>query len=141
MSPNAHAVNGSSDHHPAHTPSGTMSESCNGLQNMSLSTTNSSLNTSADMNGIERMPDDSPLGPTTPEQRERDTVRPDHHSHMQRTRRSSRNIDESSRRRSSRTTRHAGHGPASGAGVALRPTLDLPHGYGTIICIEFQPKY
>lgn len=87
------------------------------------------------------MPDDSPLGPTTPEQRERDTVRPDHHGHMQRTRRSSRNIDESSRRRSSRTIRHGAHGPgAPGAGVALRPTLDLPHGYGTNIFL-FQNNF
>lgn len=80
------------------------------------------------------MPDDSPLGPTTPEQRERDTVR---------TRRSSRNIDESSRRRSSRTTRHhSGHGTAApGAGVALRPTLDLPHGYGTVIYFTLFSKF
>lgn len=53
---------------------------------------------------------------------------------VQRTRRSSRNLDESSRRRSSRTTRQpTSQNPQNSvrnATIPIRPTLDLPPGYG-----------
>lgn len=68
---------------------------------------------------------------TSPDQRsERGDSRSDHN--MQRTRRSTRNIEESSRRRSSRNTRQNGGATSSANGQALRPTLDLPPGYGNI---------
>lgn len=54
----------------------------------------------------------------------------------QRTRRSSRNLEESSRRRSSRSSRQTSAQTAQSgrtAGVPIRPSLDLPPGYGKSI--------